>query len=133
MQLLVVGVSRNLTNLITVAYRGAQVQTVLLTVQPVFLAVKLYLIIIILSVTPAASAITLSGGVTGTGNLTLATTGVGTITMSGATAVNNSRYNYRFGAGTGTTTISANVGSSVTGITENSTTSALTLRGTLRS
>ena len=81
--------------------------------------------------TGTAISTTFSGGVTGTNNLTInsnATTG--TVTLSTA-AVNNAGTITNIGAGTGTTTISGGVGSNVTGITQNSTTSALTVSGAL--
>jgi filamentous hemagglutinin family protein len=84
-----------------------------------------------LQLASAASTLTLSGGVTGTGNLALSTTGAGTITLSGASAVNNSGTISNTGTGAGATTISAAVGSNVTAITENSATSTLTVSGAL--
>jgi len=84
-----------------------------------------------LRVAPAASTLTLSGGITGTGNLALSTTGAGTVTLSGASAVNNTGTISNTGTGNGLTTISAAVGSNVTSITENSATSALTVSGAL--
>ena len=83
-----------------------------------------------LSITPAASNITLSGGVTGTGNLTLATSGAGTITMQTG-AMNNSGTITNSGTGVGSTLISAGVGSNVTSLTESSATSAFTVSGAL--
>ncbi len=79
--------------------------------------------------TGAAISTTFSGGVTGANNLTInsnATTG--TITLSSA-AVNNAGTVTNIGTGTGTTTISAGVGANVTGLLENSTTSAFTISG----
>jgi autotransporter-associated beta strand protein len=70
-----------------------------------------------------------SGGVTGTNSFTInsnATTG--TIEFSTAT-VNNAGTITHIGAGSGTATISAVIGTNVTGLTQNSTTSALTLSG----
>ena len=72
-----------------------------------------------------------SGGVTGTNNLVINEGGTtGTITFS-TVAINNTGTITNTGSGSGTTTISAGVGSNVTSITENSTTSALTISGSL--
>jgi fibronectin-binding autotransporter adhesin len=79
----------------------------------------------------ATSTLTLSGGVTGTGNLILnnnSATASG-ITLSTA-AVNPAGTITNSGTGSGTTLISAVVGTSVTGVVQNSATSALTLSGT---
>jgi fibronectin-binding autotransporter adhesin len=76
------------------------------------------------------SALTISGGITGTGNVTLDANSAAAITVSTVSA-NNSGTITNAGTGSGTTTISGGVGSNVTGITENSTTSALTISGAL--
>ena len=81
-----------------------------------------------LSLSPAASTLTLSGGITGAGNLTLNATGNRALMLS-INTVNNTGSIINSGAGAGTATISAVIGSNVTGITENSTTSGLTLSG----
>ncbi len=81
--------------------------------------------------TGTAISTTFSGGVSGANNLTInsnATTG--TITLSGG-GVNNAGTVTNVGAGSGTTTISGGVGSNVTGVVQNSTTSALTVSGAL--
>jgi hypothetical protein len=96
----------------------------------------------------AAAATTVSGGVTGTANLTLNANSTGGITISGGAshtgdlilnanstgvitlstvAVNNTGTIVNSGTGTATTTISGGIGSNVTAITENSATSALTI------
>ncbi|MDD2777142.1 MAG: autotransporter-associated beta strand repeat-containing protein [Gallionella sp.] len=71
-----------------------------------------------------------SGGITGANNLTInnsATTG--SLLLSGL--INNAGTITNTGTGTGTTTITGAVGSNVTGIVENSITSALTVSGAL--
>ncbi len=74
---------------------------------------------------------TFSGGVTGTNNLTVNENGTsGTVTFSTA-SVNNAGTITNIGAGTGTTTISAAIGSNVTGIIASSTASALTISGAI--
>jgi len=77
-----------------------------------------------------AGALTLSGGVTGAYNLTLASqsSGNGTLTLSTG-SVNNTGTITNNGAGTGTTTISAVIGNLVTGVTQNSMSSGLNLSG----
>ena len=82
-----------------------------------------------LTLTAAANTLTLSGGVTGTGNLTLNATGAGVITQSTA-SVNNAGTITNSGAGAATNLISAVIGSNVTDVVQNSGTSALTLSGT---
>lgn len=74
-------------------------------------------------------ALTISGGITGTGNLTLDANTAAAITISTVSA-NNVGSITNAGTGGGTTTISGGIGSNVTGITENSTTSALTISTT---
>jgi fibronectin-binding autotransporter adhesin len=80
------------------------------------------------------AAVTFSGGVTGANNLTINNSGVGTIAFSTA-AINNNGAITNIGVGTGVDTISAPVGTGasglVTGILENSPTSALTISGAL--
>lgn len=78
-----------------------------------------------------SQAITMSGGTvsTGTGgNLTLKVGGLHTLTVSGA-ALNHVGSITNSGVGTFGTTISSVIGSNVTGLTQNSSTSALTLGG----
>jgi len=75
-----------------------------------------------------AGALTLSGGVTGAHNLTLASQISGAITLSGA--VNNGGTISNYGAGGGTVTLSGGIGSNVTSVLQNSATSQLTLSGT---
>jgi autotransporter-associated beta strand protein len=79
--------------------------------------------------TPVSSA-SISGGITGTGNLLLNNFGsrANFINIS-TTAVNHNGSITLQGAGTGNTTISANIGPNVTGITQNSTSSVLVLSG----
>lgn len=74
----------------------------------------------------AASTLTLSGGVTGSGNLLFNATGAGGITFSGS-LLDPAGTMTNAGAGSGTVTISAGVGSNVTALVENSTNSALTV------
>ena len=76
----------------------------------------------------ATSLFTLSGGVTGTGNITFNANNTSGITAS-TTALNNIGTITNSGTGTGTTTISAVIGTNVTGVTQNSSTSSLALSG----
>ena len=79
-----------------------------------------------------AGVFTVSGGVTGTGNLTLDNNSAiaNGITIS-TNGVNNVGAIFNAGTGTGNVLISANIGANVTGgITQNSATSVLTLSGT---
>jgi fibronectin-binding autotransporter adhesin len=76
----------------------------------------------------SGNLLTVSGGVSGTGNLNLQDNSTGGITISSG-AVNPTGSITNTGSGSGTTTISANIGSAVTGVTENSGTSALVLSG----
>ncbi len=69
-----------------------------------------------------------SGGITGTGNIVLNANGIGNITLSGS-SVNNTGTITNIGPGTGTATISAVIGTNVTGVTQNNSTSGLTLSG----
>jgi autotransporter-associated beta strand protein len=71
---------------------------------------------------------TISGGVTGGFNLTINGSGAGGFTFSTG-SVNNGGSITNSGTGTGTTTISSVIGSNVTTVTENSSTSKLTLSG----
>ena len=73
----------------------------------------------------ASGLFTASGGVTGTGDLVLNANSSGAITLS-TNSVNNQGTITNSGVGTGATTLTT-VGSNVTSITENSTTSALTV------
>ena len=70
----------------------------------------------------------LTGGVTGTGNIITKNNSSNTLTISTG-SVNNIGTITNSGTGTGTTTISAVIGAAVTGIIQNSATSALTLSG----
>ncbi len=71
---------------------------------------------------------TVSGGITGTGNLTIANGGT-TAATNISNTINNNGTITNSGTSSGTTTINATIGSLVTGITQNSTTSGLTLSG----
>ena len=82
---------------------------------------------ITLATTNATTPFTYSGGVTGSNNLTVAANGAQTLTLAGL--VNNGGTITNAGTGAGTTTLSGGVGSNVTGITQNSATSALVLSG----
>ncbi len=76
-------------------------------------------------------SLVINGGITGTGNITLNNTntgGAGLITVSN-NSVNHTGTITNSGTGTGTTTISAVIGSNVTGLTQNSTTSKLIISG----
>ena len=78
-----------------------------------------------------AASFSLTGGISGNGNLALNNNSNtnGNITIFGAD-VNNVGTVTNSGTGTGKSLISANIGSNVTGVTENSATSGLTLSGT---
>lgn len=84
-----------------------------------------------LRLSPSGYNLTLSGGITGAGNLTLRTTGPGVITLS-TSSIDNAGTIINSGTGNGGSVISAPVESNVAAITENSTTSGLTISGTLR-
>jgi fibronectin-binding autotransporter adhesin len=71
---------------------------------------------------------TISGGVTGAFALTLNGSGTGGLTLSSG-SINNGGTITNSGSGTGTTTISSVIGTNVTGVTENSSTSTLVLSG----
>jgi hypothetical protein len=73
----------------------------------------------------AATLLTLSGGVTGTANLSINANAAGNITISGA-RVNNTGTVSLSGTGTGIITLSSGIGTNVTGIS-NSATSATTI------
>jgi RHS repeat-associated protein len=70
----------------------------------------------------------ISGAITGTGNVVVDTPGTAAITVSGS-SINNIGTITNAGTGSGTTVISAPVGSSVSGITQASTTSAFNVTG----
>jgi autotransporter-associated beta strand protein len=73
---------------------------------------------------------TLTGGVSGTGNLLLNNLGLAANTISiTPTAINHTGSITLQGTATGTTTISAGIGSNVTGVTQNSATSLMILSG----
>jgi autotransporter-associated beta strand protein len=74
--------------------------------------------------------LTLTGGIAGTGSLTLASSGAGYIVLSGG-AVNNAGSITNSGLGTGAVTISGGVGSNVTAITQAGTGSVLTVDTTV--
>ena len=77
------------------------------------------------------AAANLTGGVTGTGNLLLNNLGLAANTITIATtSVNHTGIITLQGTATGDTTLSANIGANVTGITQNSATSTLILSGT---
>ncbi|MBU3641842.1 autotransporter-associated beta strand repeat-containing protein, partial [Polynucleobacter sp. Fuers-14] len=79
--------------------------------------------------TGSATSTTFSGGVTGSNNLTINENATsGTITFATG-SINNTGTVTNIGAGTGATTISAVIGTNVTGVTENSSTSNLILSG----
>ncbi|QWC96421.1 filamentous hemagglutinin N-terminal domain-containing protein, partial [Polynucleobacter paneuropaeus] len=81
--------------------------------------------------TGTAISTTFSGGVTGTNNLVISEGATnGTITFATG-SLNNIGTITNSGSGTGTTTISGAIGSNVTGITESSSTSALTISGAI--
>jgi autotransporter-associated beta strand protein len=73
---------------------------------------------------------TLTGGVSGTGNLLLNNLGLAANTISiTTTAINHTGAITLQGTATGNTTISAGIGSNVTGVTQNSATSIMILSG----
>ncbi len=72
---------------------------------------------------------TISGGITGTGNLSVQANSTGGITLSTG-AINHNGTLTNEGTGTGTFTISSLVGSNVTSLVQNSTTSRLSILGT---
>ena len=80
---------------------------------------------------PSGGNFTLSGGVTGTGNLILNENSAQSALTLSTTAVNNSGTIINSGTGTGSVTISAPIGSNVTSIVQNSSTSILTITGGL--
>jgi len=71
----------------------------------------------------------ITGGITGTGNITFASANAGGTTLSGSTPINNIGTITNSASGTGTNTITAPIGTNVTGIIENSGTSPLTISG----
>jgi autotransporter-associated beta strand protein len=74
---------------------------------------------------------TITGGITGTGNVLLNNYGLAANTLAITTnAINNVGSLTLQGTATGNTTISANIGSNVTSVTQNSATSRLILSGT---
>jgi len=81
-----------------------------------------------LYLSPVANNLTLSGGMTGSGNLVLNATGAGVVTLS-TNSVDNTGTITNSGAGTATNVISAILGGNVSGIVQNSATSSLSLRG----
>jgi len=76
----------------------------------------------------STSGISISGGISGSSNLTLQANSTGTISF-GTTAVNNTGTVTNAGTGTGAVTISAAIGANVTGVIQNGA-SQLTLTGT---
>jgi outer membrane autotransporter protein len=86
----------------------------------------------IYSFSNGGASTTISGGITGTGNLTLqsggASSDTASVIISGA-SVNNSGTITNSGGGTGSTMISAVIGPNVTGVIQNSATSSLILSG----
>ena len=82
----------------------------------------------LLVTTTGAGAIGLTGGITGTGNVTITGSASGTVNFA-TNPINHTGTITNSGTGTGTTTISAVIGTNVTGITQNSSTSKLLLSG----
>ena len=81
-----------------------------------------------LTLNQATSAAQLfSGGITGTGNLIIGSTGTGGSVTIQTAAVNNTGTISNTGSGTATTSITGGIGSNVTAITQNSTASSLTI------
>jgi autotransporter-associated beta strand protein len=73
-------------------------------------------------------SLVVSGGVSGTANLAINNTSTGTTTLSTG-SVNNTGTVSNVGTGAGATTISALIGTNVTGVVQNSSTSTLVLSG----
>jgi len=78
--------------------------------------------------TGTTAGLTVSGGVSGTGNLTLSSAFTGTITLSTG-AINNIGTITNSGTGSAANVISAPIGTNVTGVVQDSATSSLTLSG----
>lgn len=81
-----------------------------------------------LTVSAPAARLTLSAGLTGTGNLLIDTAGAGYVNFSGA-AINLAGTITNSGSGTSATDISAGLGSNVTAIVQNSPSCPLTVTG----
>ncbi len=81
-----------------------------------------------LTVAPTANSLALSGSISGTGNIIMNGTGSSDVTLSGA-SINMAGTITNQGTTTGATTISGVIDSNVTGVTQNSATSQLTLSG----
>ena len=97
--------------------------------RPIVLATNATAGTLSIGTTTAIAAVTFSGGVTGTNNLTINNgSSTGTVTLSTAT-INNVGTITNTGASSGTTTISSTIGTNVTALIENSTTSAFTVSG----
>ncbi len=120
------GLAGTFANLISVAAGNTGTATITSTAASIFSGAVTLNHALLLS--PAATALTLSGGITGASNLTLNATGAGVITLS-TTAINNTGTITNSGAGAATNVISANIGANVTGVVQNTGTSALTLSG----
>ena len=122
------GLAGTFANPISVASGNTGVATIIDTAASIFSG-AITLNSHALNLSTVSSTLTSSGGVTGTGNLVLNATGAGVITLSTAD-VNNTGTITNSGIGTAVDVITANIGSNVTGVIQNSTTSALTLSGT---
>ncbi len=79
-----------------------------------------------LTLNPSAKSLSVNG-ISGTGNVSLTNSSNGSIALTGT--VNNTGTITNDGTGTNASTISGNLGAAVTGVTQNSTTSALVLSG----
>jgi hypothetical protein len=79
-----------------------------------------------LLLSPSAFTLTMSGGFSGSGNLSLLANGVGLLTLS-AKPVNNAGTIISSGTGSGAVAISGGVGSNITAIVQNATNSTLTV------
>jgi len=86
----------------------------------------------VVSNNPNNSTITVSGGVTGVGNLNLQVIGINgaSSVLLNTTAINNTGTITNSGTGVGQAIINAAIGSNVTGVVQTSATSVLNLRGT---
>jgi len=81
-----------------------------------------------MTIMPSATSCVFSGGVTGTNNLTLNGSSTFTLTLSTGD-INNIGTIINLNTGTGAVTISSVIGTNVTGITQNTATSTMTLSG----
>ena len=123
------GLNGTFTNPITVASTNTGIATITGSVATSVFSGAVTLNTHDLQVLGGSTALTLSGGITGTGNLTLNSNGTGVLTLSTA-SVNNTGTITNSGTSTGDNVISGGVGANVTAITQNSAGSGLTISTT---